>query len=409
MVDLGERAHVPIISFSATSPSFLHRTPYFVQTAQSDANQVQAIASIIKEYMWRQVVIIYEDSKFGNGVIPYLANAIQDVKARVSHKSVVPKSANDDFISAELNKMKNMETRVFVVHASPSLGAKIFLKVKELGMMNKGYAWIVTSGLTDIFKLVDSDVVEAMQGVLGVRPVIPKSSEVESFSARCIRTSHQVDQDIKLTEPSMFGVWAYDTLWALAKAAEVVGGEGSYVIPENVDPPTEPFSLEVSETGPKLLKALLETRFTGLAGEFNLVDGQLQQTAYQIVNVVESIMRPVGTWIRYGEQNQNVTSSESTAIVNFRNTIIWPGDSNTPPRGWEVKELRIGVPQKPGFNDFMQVQKKVFHDVMSQLGLQYRFENYTMIDDHGDIVGNYDDLVYQVSVQVSFVISFLAN
>lgn len=395
VMDLGERARVPVVSFSATSPSFIHQTAYFVQTAQNDANQVQAIASVIKEYRWRQVVLIYEDSKFGNGIIPYLSNAIQDVKAQVSYKSVLPKSASDDFISDELHKLKNLETRVFVVHTSPSLGAKLFLKVKELGMMSKGYAWIVTNGLTDLYKLVDSDVVEAMQGVLGVRPVIPKSTELQSFSARCIRTSYHADQDIKATEPSIFGLWAYDTLWALAKAAEVVGNEGSSVT-DNVDP-TKPFSLGISETGPKLLKALLETRFTGLAGEFNLVNRQLEQTAYQIVNVVESIERLVGTWTRSGEQNQNVTSSNSNEMVNFR-SIIWPGDEVIPPRGWEVKVLRIAVPEKPGFNDFMQVHKDVFDKVMAALNLPYKYVSCVMLD--GTKVRSYDDLVYQVSLQV---------
>ncbi|KAL8554344.1 hypothetical protein ACS0TY_002505 [Phlomoides rotata] len=394
VMDLGERAHVPIISFSATTPSFLHQTRYFVQTAQNDANQVQAIASIIKEYRWRQVVIIYEDSKFGNGIIPYLSNAIQDVKSRVSHKSVLPKSASDDFIREELRKMKKMETRVFVVHTSPSLGAKLFLKVRELEMMSEGYAWIVTSGLTDLFKLVGSDVVEAMQGVVGVRPVIPISKGVQSLSARCIRTSHEADQDIRATEPSMFGVWAYDTLWALAKAAEVVGNKT-----ENGGSAdsTKPFSLGVSETGPKLLKALLETRFTGLAGEFNLVNRQLMQTSYEIVNVIESIERPVGTW----KQNRNVTSSNSTAVVSFRSTILWPGDTFIPPRGWEVKELRIGVPEKPGFNDFMQVHKDVFDKVMAALNLQYKYVPYKMLNG-AKPAGSYDDLVYQVSLQTDY-------
>lgn len=89
VIGLGDRAHVPIISFSATSP--LHpQTPYFVQTAPRDDAQVGAIASLVRQFGWSQVVIIYEDSEYGRAIIPYLSNAFQDVDARVSHRSIIP-------------------------------------------------------------------------------------------------------------------------------------------------------------------------------------------------------------------------------------------------------------------------------------------------------------------------------
>uniref|UniRef100_A0A0V0GUQ1 Putative ovule protein n=1 Tax=Solanum chacoense TaxID=4108 RepID=A0A0V0GUQ1_SOLCH len=77
--------------------------------------------------------------------------------------------------------MMTLQTRVFVVHMSYTLGARLFLKAKEIGMMDKGYAWIITSGLTDSVYLMDSDVAEAMQGVLGVKPLIPKSKQLNSL------------------------------------------------------------------------------------------------------------------------------------------------------------------------------------------------------------------------------------
>ncbi|KAH6784846.1 hypothetical protein C2S52_009805 [Perilla frutescens var. hirtella] len=85
VMEMGDMAHVPVISFSATSP-LINRTPYFVRTAQSDANQVEAIAFVVKACKWNQVVIIHEDTEFGSGITPYLFNALQDVGARVSHE-----------------------------------------------------------------------------------------------------------------------------------------------------------------------------------------------------------------------------------------------------------------------------------------------------------------------------------
>lgn len=79
VIDLANTAKVPVISFSATSPSLHALSPYFVQTALSDAAQVTAIAAIVKNFGWSQVVFVYEDSDYGSGIIPYLSNAFQEV------------------------------------------------------------------------------------------------------------------------------------------------------------------------------------------------------------------------------------------------------------------------------------------------------------------------------------------
>ena len=77
---LGEKAHVPILSFSATSP-FLstNHNPFFIQTTQDDSTQVKAIAALIQAYGWREVIPIYEDTDYGIDLILYLIDAFQEV------------------------------------------------------------------------------------------------------------------------------------------------------------------------------------------------------------------------------------------------------------------------------------------------------------------------------------------
>ncbi|PRQ16382.1 putative periplasmic binding protein-like I [Rosa chinensis] len=71
LINLGDKAHVPIISFSATSPSLTSiRSPYFFRAAQNDSLQVKATSDIIQTFGWRKVVPIYVDNEFGEGVIP---------------------------------------------------------------------------------------------------------------------------------------------------------------------------------------------------------------------------------------------------------------------------------------------------------------------------------------------------
>ncbi|KAE8099904.1 hypothetical protein FH972_017848 [Carpinus fangiana] len=167
VIDLGKKAQVPIISFSATSPSLTSlRSPYFFQIAQNDSSQVKAISAIIQAFGWREAVPIYVDNTYGKGIVPYLIDALQEINARVPYRSVIPPSATDDQIGQELYKLMTMQTRVFIVHMSHNLSSRLFIKATEIGMMREGYVWIVTNGIANSFSLSEPLVRESMQGVL---------------------------------------------------------------------------------------------------------------------------------------------------------------------------------------------------------------------------------------------------
>lgn len=80
LISLGNKSQVPIITFSATSPSLSSiRNPYFVRATLRDSSQVHAIAALLKSFRWREVVPIYEDDEFGEGIMPYLTDALEQV------------------------------------------------------------------------------------------------------------------------------------------------------------------------------------------------------------------------------------------------------------------------------------------------------------------------------------------
>ncbi|GJS00395.1 glutamate receptor 2.7-like protein, partial [Tanacetum coccineum] len=82
------------------------------------------------------------------------------------YRTVIHHSASDDWILKELYKMKTMQTRVFIVHALPNLATRFFKKVNEAGMMEEGYAWIITEVLTSLLHCLDHSDIDSMQGVL---------------------------------------------------------------------------------------------------------------------------------------------------------------------------------------------------------------------------------------------------
>nr|XP_017251627.1 PREDICTED: glutamate receptor 2.8-like [Daucus carota subsp. sativus] len=416
VLDLGDRAHVPVISFSATSPSLRRRTPYFIQTAQSDATQVGAIASIVKKFQWREAVVIFEDTDYGHGMIPYLANEFYDNDVRISYRSIIPLQPTEDFILKELYKMMTMQTRVFVVHMSRALAVRLFLKAQEIGMMSEGYAWIVSSGIMDMISSLDSHILESMQGVLGVRPQIPESENLDSFSYRLGRFSENASNIKQKTNLSFTGLWAYDTLWALALAAERVGYTNSIseYNPSHLNS-TNLFDFETSETGPKILREMLVTRFRGLSGEFSLVNGQVEPASYQILNVVGGEAREVGTWSpSHGLSRTLKKNGKTYQVPNDLGGIIWPGESTHPPRGWEIhvggKKLKIGVPVKDGFTEFLRAERDLqtnttkasghyidlFDSVIKALPYSVQYEYVPFLI---GIDGTYNDFVHQVFLE----------
>ncbi|XP_043710262.1 glutamate receptor 2.7-like [Telopea speciosissima] len=422
VIDLGDQAHVPIISFSATSPSLSSaQTPYFVRASLSDSSQVKAIASIVQAFRWKEVVLIYENTNYGKGIVPYLVDAFTAIETRVPYRSVLSPSATDDRILSELYKLMTMQTRVFVVHMSYSLAARFFVKTKDVGMMNEGYAWIITNGLSTRLNSMDPPVAHSMQGVLGVAPYVPMSDKLKNFNIRWTQKFHKENTDMERATLNTFGLWAYDTVWALALAAEKVGAENTHFQhPQVVDGLTDLSTLGISTIGPKLLQAILERKFTGLSGEFSLVDGQLQSSVFRILNVIGGGGREIGFWTpRNGilrELNAVDTKIYSSLNSNLGD-IVWPGNSTTVPKGWVIptngKKLKIGVPVGQEFTEFVKVAIDpttnapivtgycidVFNAVIGELAYALPYEFIPFMNSDGTSAGTYNDLIYQIYLQ----------
>ncbi|RVW84194.1 Glutamate receptor 2.2 [Vitis vinifera] len=319
MIGLGSKARVPIISFSATSPSLSSlQSQYFVRATLNDSAQVPAIRTIVQAFGWREVVLIYVDNEYGNEVVPSLTSALQEVDTHVTYRSAIHPSATDDQIVKELYKLMTMSTRVFIVHMLTPLGSQLFTKANEAGMMEEGYVWILTDGITDFLSTLDASAIDSMQGVLGVKPHVPRTKELESFKIRWKKKIQEEYPTNEISELNIFGLWAYDAASALAMAVENLARETS----ASKRPPF-----------PEI------------------------QPVLRIVNVIGEGERGVGFWTT---ENGIVRRSNTTSKANLR-AIMWPGESTSVPKGWVFptngKKLKIGVPEKKGFCEFVKVTR----------------------------------------------------
>lgn len=418
---LGNKYQVPLISFTATSTSLSsQRHPYFVQATASDSAQVSSIASIIKVYGWRQVVPIYVDNDDGRGILPDLFNILEGIDVHIPYRSAIDESATGEQITQELYKLMTMQTRVFVVHMSSSLGSLLFTKAKEIGMMSKGFAWIITDGLANLIDSLNPPVVEAMNGALGVEFYVPKSTRLDNFTMRWyMRSRNDHPNDPKL-ELSVFGLWSYDTIWAVAQAAEKAKvTETKYQRPPALKNSTTLETLENSRNGPAVLQAILQTKFEGLSGYFDLSDGKLQVSEFQIINVVGKAHRVIGFWTTQNgisqQSDQRVINTTYRNATHNLNPVIWPGESTEVPRGWEIptngKKLQVGIVIGGGYPKYSDASEDsltgvvkasglavdIFEEAMK--GLPYPYE-YVVFNTTKNVSSSYDDFVYQVYLKV---------
>ncbi|KAK6161846.1 hypothetical protein DH2020_001687 [Rehmannia glutinosa] len=382
LIALGHKAQVPIITFSATSPSLSSlRNPYFIRATLNDSSQVDAIVAITQAFGWREVVPIYEDNEFGEGILPFLTDALELVNIRVPYRSAISPLATDDQIVAELYKLMTKQTRVFVVHTLSPLASRLFTKAKQLGMMSREYAWIITNGVTNELSSMDRFVIESMVGVIGVKPYVPKTKELDELASQYRKMVQKNSPKAFTQNFDIFGLWAYDSAIALAMAAEKAIIRNPTYRGTNISRnATDLEAFGVSETGPKLIQALSTTTFKGLAGDFELVNGQLQAPPFQIVNMFGPGDRGIGYWTKKNGivRELNFTSADTNTYSTSKSnlgSIIWPDNASFPPKGYCID---------------------IFDAVMAALPYHVPYEYVPFATLDHNMAGDYNALAYQV-------------
>lgn len=181
IMKLGEKVKIPIISFAPTMSTL--NPPYFFRISQTHSSQVSAITDIIKTFNWTHVVVLYEDDEFGNWIIADLTNALQDDYVRVQ-RTVIHPIASNDHIKEKLYNLSFLQARVFVLHMTHNLVSRVFAMADQIGMMNEGYAWILTDTTSNVLNTLNSSILSSMQGVLGLKTHVPKTLELQKFIHR---------------------------------------------------------------------------------------------------------------------------------------------------------------------------------------------------------------------------------
>ncbi|KAL2523539.1 Glutamate receptor 2.7 [Abeliophyllum distichum] len=365
--DVCKQSNVPILSFADSGSSWVTENwPFLIQASPRTYKQMKAVAAMIQSWGWHRVNVIYEDSgSMANEIIPHLYEALQEGDAKISNLVPLPSFANSSLLHEKLRKLKREQCRVFVLHTSLSLAARVFEKAKEMKMMEKDYVWITTDSTMSLVHSVNPSLISSMQGVLGKYP------------------------EEKNHEPGIFALQAYDAIWIVGLAMQ-----------------------EGNMKSNQILEKIAAVEFNGLSGKIQFKERKLAPAnQFQIINIIGKSYRELGFWSDgLGFSKLINTAPRYNFSMQILGGIFWPGATSTVPRGWDFptisNPLRIGVPNGSLTDFFVKVEYhsststysfsgfslEVFEKTVS--GLKY-FLPYKFIP-YG---GNYTDLVMQVQLK----------
>ncbi|KAL6647241.1 hypothetical protein ACP70R_014678 [Stipagrostis hirtigluma subsp. patula] len=363
---------VPLLSFAATDPALASaQYPFFVRAAHDDSFQMAAVADVVAHYGWREVTAVYVDDDFGRGAVDALGDALEASRARISHKAPFPPGADRAALGDLLVRANMMESRVFVVHASPDSGLDIFAAAQSLNMMSDGYVWIATDWLAaavDSLRPANAKKMSLIQGVLTLRQYTPNSDAKRSLVSRL--TGGNATASL-----NAYGLFAYDAVWMAARAIDRFLDDGGN-ISFSADPRLQDANgsslrlstLRVFDQGDQLLQKVMLANFTGVTGRVRFADGRvLINPAYEVLNVGGTGVRRVGYWSNYTrlsvaaprlpDDGRAPPPSNGSQQQQQLYSVIWPGETTAPPRGWVFpnngKPLRIGVPYRTTYKQFV--------------------------------------------------------
>ncbi|OMO74758.1 Ionotropic glutamate receptor [Corchorus olitorius] len=351
--------NVPIISLSLTAPiptSIANELPLFTQFSNDINLNIRCIAALVYNFRWRKITTIYEknnDFSGDSGFLTLLSDSLHLVGSQIEyHLAFPPFSSLSDqnaTVEKELRKLKSKSNRVFIVVKSTlQFVVLLFEKAKQIGMMEKGYVWIVTDEIASLIDSLDSSALYKMQGVLGFRTNFVESSEsFRHFKTKFRRIlGKRYPDEEEFSNPSIFALRAYDAAWTIAQAME---------------------DSQANATSKELFKQIVSTNFQGLSGKIRFKNLTfLQQPAtFQIINVVGKSYREIATWspefgfIENSDRHDQPNTGFDHKVIKELGPIYWPGGVSSVPRGWtsgdEEKPLKIGVPARGAFNQFVKV------------------------------------------------------
>ncbi|KAL7155053.1 hypothetical protein ABFS83_03G048300 [Erythranthe nasuta] len=341
--------NIPIISLSPPSTSIVSpqqqtspkKTRFFFQISPPNSYRTQCIASIVSRFRWKKVILIHEQGRStafseGSGIFSRLSDSLRAVDSSIDHHFPFPRLSSmldpNSFVERELKTVKSKNVKILVLgESSLEFAVILFEKAKLLGMMEKGYVWIVSDEIANLLDSLDSSVLLNMQGVIGLKTDYDDTNEYFREFKSKFRAKYGLEYppEEEKSNPGLYSLRAYDAMHTLFEAFRKFP-EGKIYDP-----------IELSDK-------ISSSDFQGLSGGISFENGFLShKPIFRIFNVIGRGYREMATW------------SPDFGFSEELSSIFWPGGKKTVPTGRsmgsEENPMRIGVPANGAFKQFVHV------------------------------------------------------
>lgn len=385
-------------------PSSFITGSFTFQISYPEADFVHCIADFVKLHNWRKIITIYEEDPIGLVLSTnlLLEDALRAVGSYVEYH--VAFSLHDSLfdlekmVESKLRQMMQYESTVYILlHSTEDLALSLFKKAKELNMVSPRYIWICGNDITDLLNstLLPTFIANNMQGIVGIKSYIYESAEYQEFFSKFQRkfASYYGNNSENFFDPGVYAVRAYDTVHAISRASN-----------------------ESNRKNISLAKALSFVNFEGLSGTIvpkysTLNKTKMKFSDYQIIGIIGDTYTNLGFW------HYNSGFNPGMKNLSWLYGLIRNQDG-TKPGG--LRTLRVGIPAKPFWKNFVNVNSTincsavvdhglvsgfcidVFTEALKYLkyNVSYQFVAYTTENDPFCTVKSYNDFAYLVHLQV---------
>ncbi|CAK9162008.1 unnamed protein product [Ilex paraguariensis] len=411
VADISSKTQMPVISFASAAikqPLIPQRWPFLVQMASNIIEQIRCITDMVRSFNWRRAIVIYEVDYYGSdsGMFAALSDSLQDVGVTIEYRLILPSfSSLDDpkaFVSEAVADLLSKKSRVFIVlQLSSSMIVHLFREVKQMRLIGRDSAWIITDRFASLLDSANTSVISSMEGALGIKTYYAEGSRSFLDIKQHFRRVFQLDYpEEDNSEMGIYALRAYDSIIAITNAIKRIGNS--------------------SDSPSTLLKSILSSNFTGLSGDIRFHAGELAGSSlFRIVNIVGKRYKELGFWSsRFGFSESLVIEESGHENITdgmeaLSSLVNWPGDLKRVPKGWamptDAKPMKIGVPTTLYFHKFVKNDWDaslnewkfsgfcidLFYEVLKILEQSYPLPYELKL-----FKGNYNDLVDQVANKI---------
>ncbi|XP_077981412.1 glutamate receptor ionotropic, NMDA 3A-like [Glandiceps talaboti] len=306
---VGAFVGIPIIGFGSQyavlSDKDVH--PMYLRMDPPLAMQAYPIRDILKSYKWNKFSVIYSDDQDGVSFLNELRRIAEKEEFEIEAEIELPVD-NMGNISSNLIPLRHINSKVIILQISQNDAVRVFNESSDMGLLDAGYAWILTEAL-----------------------LATSQQNLQSFPMGLIGVNNSAHN--KLTSRIT------DAVHSIARAVQKMYSD----FPTGLPPPPNSCWNPKEENkmyGEKLYRYLKQTNFRRNGDTISFdYNGDLNVAAYDILNLRENDEQGKG-WINVG------TWSEDNLNMN---SIQWPGQTEVMPNFDKAKRqlIIVTIEEKP--------------------------------------------------------------